>query len=221
MPGRKHFFSPVHYRIKDCTTCWLQVSNSRLVFRTGCGFRLYRFLIIAFLAHLSRRLIWSAYRIGRSPSSVVRRRPSSSTLFKHLLLGNQFWPIKVIFHMALLLDRGTKDCSNGPDHMTKMATMLIYYKNIKKSSSPESKGWWPWILVCIIGCLSTTKFAQLMLLGWPWPILRQGQIWSLMLLHGIKVKQWIDNQPKYTLKFLNDFRKYTLTAARFRNPIHI
>ena len=30
-----------------------------------------------------------------------------------------------------------------------------------------------------------------MTLGWPWPILRQGQIWSLMLLYGKKVKQRI------------------------------
>ena len=26
-----------------------------------------------------------------------------------------------------------------------------------------------------------------MTLGWPWPILRQGQIWSLMLLYGEKL----------------------------------
>ena len=31
----------------------------------------------------------------------------------------------------------------------------------------------------------------MMALGWPWPVLRQGQIWSLMLLYGQKVKQWI------------------------------
>ena len=30
-------------------------------------------------------------------------------------------------------DRGTKVCSNGPGHMTKMATMLIYGKNLKKN----------------------------------------------------------------------------------------
>ena len=53
------------------------------------------------------------------------------------------------------------------------------------------KGWWPWNLVCSIGCSSTTKFVQMMTLGWPWPILRQGQIWSLMLLYRKKVKQWI------------------------------
>ena len=34
---------------------------------------------------------------------------------------------------------GTKVCSNGPGHRTKMAAMAIYGKNLKKSSSPEPK----------------------------------------------------------------------------------
>ena len=34
--------------------------------------------------------------------------------------------------MELLWDGGTKVCSNGPGHMTKMATMAIYGKNLKK-----------------------------------------------------------------------------------------
>ena len=34
-------------------------------------------------------------------------------------------------------DWGTKVCSNGPGHMTKMAAMPIYDKNHKKSSSQE------------------------------------------------------------------------------------
>ena len=93
--------------------------------------------------------------------------------------------------MKLLWDGETKVCSNGPGHMIKMAAMPIYGKNVKKSSTLELKGRWPWNLVCIVGCSSTTKFAQMMTLSWRWPILRQGQIWSLMLLYGKKVKQWI------------------------------
>ena len=37
-------------------------------------------------------------------------------------------------------DGGTKVCSNGHGHMIKMATMPIYGKNLKKSSSLEPKG---------------------------------------------------------------------------------
>ena len=123
------------------------------------------------LAHPSRRFFWWAYRIGRPPSSVVHR-PHSLNIFSSETTG----PIKVIFHMELLWDGGTKVCSNGPGHMTKMAAMPIYGKFLEKSSSLEPKGRWPWNIVCVIGCSSTTKFAPMITLGWPWHILQQGQI---------------------------------------------
>ena len=104
--------------------------------------------VCIFLAHLRRRLIWWAYRIGWLPASILlRRRPHSLNIFSETT-----GPVKVKFHMELLWDGGTKVCSNGHGHMTKMATMPIYGKNLKKSSSPEPKGQWPWILICIIGC---------------------------------------------------------------------
>ena len=62
--------------------------------------------------------------------------------------------------------------------------MPIYGKNLKKSSSPEAIGRWPWKLVCSIVYASTTKVVQIMILGWPWSILRQGQIWSHRLCMG-------------------------------------
>ena len=136
------------------------------------------------LAHLSRRLIWWAYRIGTPPSYVVH------TLLNIFSLET-IRPVKVKFHMELLWDWGTKVCSNGHGHMTKLAAMPIYGKNLKKPSSVEPKGRWPWNLVCIIGCLITIKFAQMMALEWPWHILQEYQIWSLVLLYGTKVKQWI------------------------------
>ena len=46
---------------------------------------------------------------------------------------------------------GTKVCINGPGHMTKMAAMPIYGKNLKKSSSPEPAGGFPRNLVCSMG----------------------------------------------------------------------
>ena len=95
------------------------------------------------------------------------------------------------FHVEPQWDRGTKCCSNGLGHMTKMAAMPIYGKNMKKFSSLEPKGRWPWKFVCSIKCSSTTKFVQMMTRGWPWPIFRQGQIWSPMLLYGKTLEQWI------------------------------
>ena len=69
-----------------------------------------------------------------------------------------------IFHR----NGGMKVCSNGPGHMTKvatmpkMATMPIYVKNMKNSSSLEPKGRWPWKLICSIEYLNTTKIVQIM-----------------------------------------------------------
>ena len=41
--------------------------------------------------------------------------------------------------MELLWDGGTKVCSNGPGHMTKMAAMAIYGKNLKKIFSGTNR----------------------------------------------------------------------------------
>ena len=58
----------------------------------------------------------------------------NESLFKRSL------PIKVKFHMEPPWDGGTKVCRNGPGHMTKIAAMPRYGKNLKRSSSPEPKG---------------------------------------------------------------------------------
>ena len=47
------------------------------------------------------------------------------------------WPIKAKFYVEQSWQGGKKVCINGPGHMTKMAAMPIYGKNLKKSSSPE------------------------------------------------------------------------------------
>ena len=85
-----------------------------------------------------------------------------------------------------------KICSNVPGHMAKMAPSLIYgKKNIQKPPSSEPRDWWFWNLIYSI-CSSTTKFVQMMTLGWPWPFLWHGQRSSfLMLLHGWQLIQHI------------------------------
>ena len=49
--------------------------------------------------------------------------------------------------------------TNDFGHMTNMATMPIYVKNLKRSSSPEA------MMVCSIVDASTTKFVKIMTLG--------------------------------------------------------
>ena len=84
-----------------------------------------------FLAHLSRRLTgeligypWS----GVHPSS-VRHPFTFSNVFSS--------ETKAKFYVEPPWEGGTKVYINGPGHMTKMAAMPIYGKNLKKSSSPE------------------------------------------------------------------------------------
>ena len=49
-------------------------------------------------------------------------------------------PIGAKFHVEPHWDRGTKVYTNSSGHMTKMAAMPVYGKNMKNSSSLESKG---------------------------------------------------------------------------------
>ena len=69
-------------------------------------------------------------------ASSVRRPSTFSKDFSSETTG----PISIKFHMQPLYRGGKKVCIFCPGHMTKMAAMPIYGKNLKKSSSPEPLG---------------------------------------------------------------------------------
>ena len=109
------------------------------------------------------------------------------------------WKLKLVFlrnswviwnqiHVKAHGKMGMKIYTIELGHMTKIATMPIYGKNLKKSSSAEPIDRWPWNLVSSIVCASTIKVVQIMTLGWPWPISHQDQIWSHRHLYGKKWK---------------------------------
>ena len=123
---------------------------------------------------------------GQDHSLTLVQGHSDST-FSNFFSWETARPFEAKFHMEPQWDGGTKVYLNGRGHMTKMAAMPIYGKNVKNSSSLEPKGRWPWKFVGSIGHSSTTKFVQMMNLGWPWPILRKGQIWTPMLLNRKKL----------------------------------
>ena len=79
--------------------------------------------------------------------------------------------------------------TNDLGHMTNMAAMPIYSKNLIKSSSPEPIYPWPWNLVCSIIYVSITKVVQIKSLVWPWSILRQGQFGHIGF--------WMENCENY------------------------
>ena len=133
---------------------------------------------------------WTYMNIKGQGHSLTLVQGHSDSTFSFFFLETA-WPVEAKFYVEPPWDGGTKVWSNGLYHLTKLAAMPIYGKNIKKSYSLEPKGGWPWKLVCSIGYSSTAKLGQMMSLGWPWPVLCQCQIWSLMFLYGKKVKQWI------------------------------
>ena len=53
------------------------------------------------------------------------------SIFSNIFSPETTGPIEVKFHVEPPWDRGTNFCSNGPGHMTKMAAMPIYGKNLK------------------------------------------------------------------------------------------
>ena len=76
---------------------------------------------------------------GQGHSLTLVQGHSDST-FSNCFSWETAWPIEAKFHMEPQWDGRTKVCSYGLDHMTKMAAMPIYGKNMKNSSSPEPKG---------------------------------------------------------------------------------
>ena len=79
-------------------------------------------------------IVWAGSVVRPSVVRPSVRRPSTiSNDFSSETTG----PIATKFHIQPSGPLGKKSCSNGLDHMTNMAAMPIYGKNLKKSSSPE------------------------------------------------------------------------------------
>ena len=55
--------------------------------------------------------------------------------FLNIFSSETSGPIETKFHREPPWDEGTKLCSNGPGHMTKVAAMPLYGKNLKQSFS--------------------------------------------------------------------------------------
>ena len=71
------------------------------------------------------------YGYQRSRSFVDLGPNLSDSIFLNFLSSITARPIEVKFHMKPPWDGGTKTCSTGPGHMTKMAAMRIYGKIFK------------------------------------------------------------------------------------------
>ena len=75
---------------------------------------------------------------GQGHSFTLIQGHSDST-FSNFFSLEAARPIETKFHMGPPWDRGTKVYSNGPGHMTKMAAIPIYGKNLKIFFSGNKK----------------------------------------------------------------------------------
>ena len=69
------------------------------------------------------------YEYQRSRSLTDLGPNLSDSILLNFFSSRTSRPVEANFHMEPPLDGGTKACSNGSGHMTKMATMPIYGKN--------------------------------------------------------------------------------------------
>ena len=141
------------------------------------------------LTWLVNEPLWiSKVKAIRWPLSKVTQIQYFKTSFPKKNTGS----VEAKFRIEPPWDNGMKICSNVPGHMAKVASRLIYGKNLKKKNpSSEPRSWWSWNLIYSFGYSSTTKFLQMKTLVWPCPFLRHGQICFVMLLHGWKLIQHI------------------------------
>ena len=115
-----------------------------------------------FSAHLSRRLR-ASFRKGRlRHPSYVRCSPTISNTFSETT-----GPTAAKFYLQSPGRSETKTCLNGLGHMTNMATMPTYGKNLKKSSSlePMNRRPWNWSVASSIWVLPK------LFKWWPWIVL--------------------------------------------------
>ena len=103
---------------------------------------------------------WTYMNIKGQGHSFTLVQGHSDTICSDFFSLETARPIEAKFYEEPPWDWGTNVYTNGPGHMTSMV------KTLKKSFSLETKSGWPWKLVCSIGFSSTTKFIQMMTLGY-------------------------------------------------------
>ena len=96
--------------------------------------------ILPYLGHLGKML--NALFSSPEPKAPGELIGWEGSIIRPSTISNDFssetaGPIATKFHIQPPGPLGKKSCSNGLGHMTNMAAMPIYGKNLKKSFSPE------------------------------------------------------------------------------------
>ena len=75
---------------------------------------------------------WTFMNINGQGHSLTLVQGHSDSTFANFFSLRMARPIEAKFHVEPPWDGGRKICSNGPGHLTSMAAMPIYGKNLKK-----------------------------------------------------------------------------------------
>ena len=112
-------------------------------------------------------------------------------MFKHLLLWNRFANQSQILCGASLGRANDSLYKRVQVTWPRWPPCPYMLKTLKNLLLQNQKSYDLETCHVALGTQALQNLYKLMNLDWPWPILQQGQIWSLMLLYGKRVKQWI------------------------------
>ena len=85
-------------------------------------------------------ITWACINIKGQGHSLALAQGHSDSTFSNFFFLETAWPIETKFYMEPPWDGRMKVYTTGPTHLTKMAIMPIYGKDLKKSSSTELNG---------------------------------------------------------------------------------
>ena len=141
---------PIDYFIPFC--CLDDILTPRILSTGQCGIlTMIDTLILAIFIRkkVFSRKMWKCLYIARALSvrqcGILMMIDTPISIF----FSKTAWPIKAKFHMESQWDGGTKACSRGLGHMTKMATMPIYGKNTSKITSRTKGPMTLWLGTCM------------------------------------------------------------------------
>ena len=131
---------------------------------------------------------WTFMNIKDQGHSLTFIQGHTDSTFSNFFCSESARPIEAKLYMEPPWDvRNENFFKWSRSHMT----MRLYGEKLKKSSSSEPRGRWPWNLVYSIGYSSTAN----VFIWWPWVDLDHfyhSQICFRMLLHGWKlIQHWV------------------------------
>ena len=141
---------------------------------------------------------WTCINIKGQGHSLTLVQGHSDSTFSNFFSLETARLIEAKFHVEPPWDGGMKVNVTWPRWPPRQY-MVKTFKNLPfgNQNADDLETWY--------AASSTTKFVQMMSLGWPWPVLLQGQVWSPILLwENVKTIHFFRNHCSLWYKSLVD-----------------